>query len=81
MTNPHFYDSDVDYYNALLQPYELRAQEVCEDDPFNYLTQEQTVYLVNRWWDEIKDFMIDRGYVEEYVLELCKEEYYMNQEV
>ena len=81
MTNPHNFNSDWDYYDSFYQPYELKAYEILENDPFGYLTQEQTVYLVNRHWDEIADFMIDKGYVEEYILELCKEEYYMNQEV
>lgn len=80
MTNPYLFDNSDDYYDSLYEPWQVEAYDIIEDDPFSYLTQEQTVYLVNRHWEELADFMVDKGYVQEYILELCREEFYMDQE-
>jgi len=67
------YDSDVDYKDSFIKPSVKKAREICEDDIDNYLTDGDWAFIINRRFEDIKDYLEQTGAAYEFVLE-CLED-------
>ena len=68
MTSPHNFSSDWDYFDSLLTPTQRKVRDILEDDPVGWLMDHDlTDDFFKAHWEDIWDFAIDKGYVEEYI--------------
>ena len=80
MTSPHNFDSSDDYFDSLLEPWELRCRDIMENDPEDFLTDEQIDSMIYDNFEAVWDMLDEKNIVYETVLGICKDEYEWQQE-
>ena len=81
MTSPYLFDNDIDYYDSLLTPAQRKVNDICENDPVQYIIDHGlTDDLINTYWDQIFDYLVDRDFVYQYLLEYVEENERLNKE-
>lgn len=77
MTSPYLFDSSDDYYDSLLTPVQRHTNRIMENDPVGYLDERGLLDdLVDTYFEELMDYMLDKGYTEAYIEDYLKKSVY-----